>query len=90
MNVTLKNSGNKPGAEVVEVFVAQRVASITPPVKRLRRFVKVALQPGASQQLHFALTKAELSYIGAAGKPVTDAGIFSVMVGNLRQDVTIR
>jgi beta-glucosidase len=66
------------------------VASIAPPVKRLRRFVKVALASGASQQLRFTLTKNELSYTGSAGKPVTDAGIFTVMVGNLRQDVTIR
>jgi beta-glucosidase len=90
VNVGLRNSGSRAGAEVVEVFVSQKAASITPPVKRLRRFIKVPLDPGASTQLHFTLTKSDLSYIGAAGKPVTDPGIFTVMVGNLRQDVTIR
>ena len=90
VNVTVRNTGTRPGAEVVEVFVAQHVASITPPVKRLRRFVKIELGPGASQQLHFKLAKDDLSYVGAAGKPVTDPGIFTVMVGNQRQDVTIR
>jgi beta-glucosidase len=90
VSVTVRNSGNRAGAEVVELFVAQKAASVTPPVKRLRRFVKIALAPGASEQLHFSLTRNELSYIGTAGKPVTDPGIFSVMVGSLRQDVTIR
>src|SRR5262249_40776039 len=86
VNMRVRNRGSGAGAEVVEVFVAQRVASITPPVKRLRRFVKVELAPGASQQLRFTLTKNDLSYIGAAGKPVADPGIFTVMVGNQRQD----
>jgi beta-glucosidase len=90
VNVTLRNSGSRAGAEVVTVFVGQKAASITPPVKRLRRFVKVPLDPGASTQLHFTLTKNDLSYIGISGKPVTDAGLFTVMVGNLRQDVTVR
>ncbi len=90
VNVTLRNSGARAGAEVVEVFVAQKAATITPPVKRLRRFVKVSLDAGASTQLHFSLSRADLSYIGAAGKPVSDRGIFTVMIGSLRQDVTIR
>jgi beta-glucosidase len=90
VNVTVRNSGSRAGAEVVEVFAAQKAASVTPPVKRLRRFIKVPLDPGASMPLHFTLTKTDLSYIGLAGKPVTDPGIFTVMVGNLRQDVTIR
>lgn len=90
VNVTVRNSGSRAGAEVVEVFAAQKAASVTPPVKRLRRFIKVPLDPGTSIPLHFTLTKTDLSYMGLAGKPVTDPGIFTVMVGNLRQDVTIR
>lgn len=90
VSVTLRNTGSRAGAEAVEVFVSQKAASITPPVKRLRRFVKVALDPGASTQLHFTLTRSDLSYIGTAGKPVSDPGLFTVMIGPLRQDVTIR
>ena len=86
----MRNAGSRAGAEVVEVFVSQKAASVTPPVKRLRRFIKVPLDPGASTPLHFTLTKSDLSYIDATGRPVTDTGIFTVMVGNLRQDVTIR
>jgi beta-glucosidase len=90
VGVTVRNSGARAGAEVVELFVAQKAASITPPVRRLRRFVKVSLDPGASSQLRFTLTKNDLAYIGPAGKPVTDAGVFTAMIGNLRQDVTVR
>jgi beta-glucosidase len=90
VNVTVRNTGARAGAEVVGVFVSQKTASITPPVKRLRRFIKVPLDAGASTQLHFTLAANDVAYIGAEGKPVTDPGIFTVMVGNLRQDVTIR
>jgi beta-glucosidase len=90
VSVTVRNSGARAGAEVVELFVAQKAASITPPVRRLRRFVKVPLDPGASSRLRFTLTKNDLAYVGPSGTPVTDAGVFTVMVGNLRQDVTVR
>jgi beta-glucosidase len=90
VNVTVRNSGSRAGAEVVELFVSQKTASVTPPVKRLRRFIKVSLAPGAAEPLHFSLDTSDLSYIGTAGKPTTDPGIFTVMVGTLRQDVTIR
>jgi beta-glucosidase len=90
VRVTLKNTGARAGAEVVQVFLAQHAAAVTPPVRRLKRFVKVPLEPGASSRLQFTLTRNDLAYIGPDGTPVTDAGRFTVMVGGLRQDVTIR
>jgi beta-glucosidase len=89
VTVTVRNTGTRAGAEVVELFVAQRTAAITPPVKRLKRFAKVTLREGASETVRFTLTRNDLSYIGAAGTPVVDAGTFTVLVGGLRQDVTI-
>src|SRR4051812_12482940 len=88
--VTVRNTGRRAGAEVVQVYTSQRAGEVTPPVRRLRRFVKVTLEPGESRQLRFALSKADLSYIGAAGKPVLTAGTYTVLAGGLKQDVSIQ
>lgn len=90
VTVTVRNTGKRAGSEVVEVFTAQRAASVTPPVKRLRRFAKVALPEGAAQQVRFSLTRDDLSFVGARGTRVFEPGTFTVTVGGLRQEVTIR
>ena len=89
VGVTIRNTGRRAGAEVIQVYTAQRAGEVTPPVRRLRRFVKVTLEPGESRQLRFTLAKTDLSYIGPAGKPVLTPGPFTVMVGPLRQEVTV-
>ena len=88
--VTVRNTGSREGAEVVQVYSSQHDATVTPPVKRLRRFVKLTLVPGESRELHFRLDASDLSYIGPANKPVAAAGPITVMVGALHQDVTLR
>ena len=90
VTVTVRNTGRRAGAEVVQVYTSQRAGEVTPPVRRLRRFAKVTLEPGESRQLRFALSKADLSYIGAAGKPVLTAGTYTVLAGGLKQDVSIQ
>src|SRR5207245_1802975 len=84
--VTVRNTGKRAGAEVVELFTAQHAASVTPPVKRLRRFVRVMLAEGAAEHVRFALTRDDLSFIGARGTRVFEPGTFTVLVGGLRQD----
>jgi len=88
--VTLRNTGSRAGAEVVQLYVSQLAGEVTPPVRRLKRFVKVTLEPGATRQVRFRLTRNDLTYIGPAGKPVFTPGPLTVMVGPLKQDVAIR
>ena len=86
--VTVKNAGGRAGSEVVHLFVSDLVASIAPPVKRLRRFVKVPLAAGESRSLRFRLTRDDLAFIGRDGKPVVESGTFVVRVGGLEQEIT--
>lgn len=90
VSVTVRNSGRRAGAEVVQLFVSDHVASVTPPVKRLKRFAKVMIEPGASRQVQFLLTRADLAFIGAELKPVVEPGTFTVAVGGLQRDVSFR
>jgi beta-glucosidase len=85
VEVTVKNSGGRAGKEVVQLYLNERFASVTPPLKRLRRFAKVLLQPGESRQVSFELTADDLSFIGADNKRVVEPGVFDVKVGGLQQ-----
>jgi beta-glucosidase len=84
VSVKLTNTGSRRGKEVVQLYLRDVVATVTPPGKRLVRFAKVDLQPGASQTLTFTLNPDDLSYTGADNKPVVEPGDFKVFVGNLQ------
>jgi beta-glucosidase len=83
--VTVKNTGDRAGKEVVQLYLNEEDASITPPLKRLKRFAKIPLQPGESRRYTFELTKEDLSFINAENKPVVEPGLFDVQIGGLKQ-----
>src|SRR5712664_1439710 len=85
VEVTVKNGGGRAGKEVVQLYLNERFASVTPPLKRLKRFAKVLLQPGESRQVFFELTSDDLSFIGADNKRVVEPGVFDVRIGGLQQ-----
>ncbi len=85
VDVTVKNTGGRAGKEVVQLYLNERVASVTPPLKRLKRFAKVLLQPGESRQVSFDLASDDLSFIGADNRRVIEPGIFDVRIGGLQQ-----
>ena len=90
VSVTVANSGRLAGKEAVLVYVKDLVATISPPNKRLRRFAKVSLTPGQSRTLNFKLRVDDLSFIGAANKPVVEPGDFEVTIGGLTQRFTLK
>ena len=90
VTVTITNTGNRAGKEVVQLYVRDVVASITPPGKRLRRFAKFNLEAGQTRTLSFKLRSTDLSFIGANNKPIVEPGDFEVMIGNLKQKFTLQ
>ncbi len=85
VDVTVKNSGGRGGKEVVQLYLNERFTSVSPPLKRLKRFAKVLLQPGESRHVSFELTSDDLSFIGADNKRVVEPGVFDVRIGGLQQ-----
>jgi beta-glucosidase len=83
VSVNLRNTGAREGTETVLLFTRQRYASITPAVKRLRGFQRVALRPGEARTVTFGLSTDDLRYVGRDGRPVLEPGTFDVMVGGL-------
>lgn len=90
VSVTVKNTGEREGKEVVQVYLNERASSITPPLKRLKRFAKIALRPRESQRLTFELGRDDFSFIGAANKRVVEPGTFDVRVGDLSGSFTLQ
>jgi beta-glucosidase len=90
VSVTVANTGRRAGAEVVQLYVSDVVASVTPPVKRLRRFTKVPLDPGQKRTLTFTLARDDFSFIAADGRRTTEPGEFVLRVGDLKASFTLQ
>jgi beta-glucosidase len=90
VSVTITNTGNRAGKESIQLYVHDLFASVTPPVKKLRRFSKVALEPGESKTIKFNLDKIDLCFIGRDNKPIIESGDFEVIVGQLKSSFTVK
>ena len=90
VSVTVTNSGTRAGKEVIQVYVSDLVASLSPPGKRLKRFAKLYLEPGQSRTLTFHLRQEDLSFIAADNKPTVEPGEFEVTVGGLKDKFTLK
>lgn len=86
VSVEVSNVGGMPGAEVVQLYITDKVSSVTRPVKELKGFRKVRLQPGEKQTVSFTLTSEHLQFIGHDLQPVVEDGEFIVMVGRNSED----
>jgi beta-glucosidase len=83
INVSVKNTGKREGKEVVQLYISDLVASLTPDVKRLRGFEKISLQPGESKTVSFRVPLKELAFVNSNNKKTLEAGDFNVQVGQL-------
>jgi len=90
VTVTVTNTGKIAGKEVVHLFTSDVYASsVTPDVKRLRRFEKIELKPGESKTVSFELEPKDLSYVGRDGKDILEAGDFEVMIDKLKSTFAV-
>ena len=90
---TLKvsNSGNRPGAEVVELYVHDGHAKIDRPAHELKGFQRVELQPGEAKTVQLTLNGSALSYWNPKTENwQTDPGTFEIQVGSSSRDIRLR
>jgi len=84
--VAVTNSGARAGAEVVQLYVRDDVASITRPVRELRGFERIVLQPGETRTVQFTLRAADLAFYDQRLRRVVEPGTFTVWVGTSSAD----
>ena len=82
ISVDVTNTGTTTGKEVVQFYIADRYASITPSVKRLRGFEKVEIKPGATHIVTFTISAKDLAFVGRDEKWISEAGWFDIMLGS--------
>ena len=83
ISIKVKNIGDLGGFEVVQLYIKDLYASITPPARRLKRFRKIHLEPDEIKSVNFKLTKDDFSFIGLDNKPIIEEGKFEIYIGNL-------
>jgi len=79
--VTVKNTGNSTGEEVVQMYVRDMIGSISRPVKELKGFQKIELKPGQSETVSFEITNEMLAFYGMENKWQAEPGNFKLWVG---------
>ena len=77
----LENTGSRRGTAVIQLYIRDRVAGITRPLKELKDWSRVVLDPGKKQELCFELTPAQLSYPDAKGSWKLEPGMFDIFLG---------
>ncbi|MFA6401251.1 MAG: glycoside hydrolase family 3 N-terminal domain-containing protein [Salinivirgaceae bacterium] len=82
ISIDVKNTGELSGKEAVLLFVSDEVASISPPVKQLKQFKKIAVEPGKTEKVEFKLTSNELQFVNRNNQWVTEPGFFTISIGN--------
>jgi len=87
----VKNTGDRAGAEVVQVYVAPPKSSVPRPPKELKGFAKVMLQPGESRRVEIRLRPSATAFFDvAAQKWKADAGTYEIQVGTSSRDIRLR
>ncbi len=86
VSVTVTNTGSCAGDEIVQLYIHDVYSTSTRPVKELKGFRKVHLEPGVSAEVEFTLTKEDLSYYNHDLQWVCEPGDFEIMVGPNSRD----
>jgi beta-glucosidase len=81
-SVTVTNTGSRKGDEVVQLYLHDPVASISQPVRRLRGFERVTLDPGEARTVTFTLDRSDFGFYDNRGRFVVEPGQIDVYAGN--------
>ena len=83
------NVGDREGAEVVQLYVSDMISSVVTPVKQLKGFRKMRLEPGRKETVEFTLEPEHLMLLDRRLEPVVEPGEFEVMVGHSSEDLRL-
>jgi beta-glucosidase len=90
VSADVANTGKRAGEEVVQLYINDVVSSVVRPVKELKGFQKIALQPGEKKTVKFTLTPEELAAYDQSMVRRVEPGTFAVMVGSSSEQIKLR
>jgi beta-glucosidase len=88
--VNVTNTGKRAGTETVQLYIRDCVSSVTRPVKELKGFQKVSLQPGETKTVSLEITPNSLAFYDVKMKYVVEPGEFEIMVGDSSRDADLQ
>ena len=86
ISVRLKNTGDRAGTEVAQLYMQDVAARLVRPVKELKDYQRVALEPGEEKTLSFRLPKKDMGFYDNSGKYLLEDGLFRIFVGGSSRD----
>ncbi len=87
VQVDVTNTGNIKGDEIMQLYIHQKVSSVVRPVKELKGFQRISLQPGEKKNVSFLITKDMLRFWNKDMKYVVEPGVFEIMIGSNSVDL---
>ena len=90
LSLKIKNKGMRAGKEVVQVYINDKISSVATPVKKLKAFQKVALNPSESKTIEFEIPFSELGLWDRNMEYVIEPGEFEIMVGSSSEDIFLK
>ncbi|WHY20772.1 glycoside hydrolase family 3 C-terminal domain-containing protein [Paenibacillus sp. G2S3] len=90
VTATIKNTGTRAGKEIVQLYVSDVKSSVIRPLKELKGFQKLALQPGKEQEVSFELDKRSFAYYNVnIGDWHVESGVFDITIGSSSRDIRL-
>jgi beta-glucosidase len=90
VTLDVKNTGNRAGNEIVQLYINDLVSSASRPVKELKGFAKVRLEPAQQKTVSFTLTPEELAAFDRDMHFTVEPGIFEVLIGSSSQNIRLK
>ena len=86
VHVTITNNGTCKGDEVAQLYIRDCVSSVTRPVKELKGFQRITLEPGEEREISFDITPESLAFYDVNMNCLVEPGDFKIMIGNSSRD----
>lgn len=90
ISVDIKNTGSIAGKEVVQLYLGNKINSVSTPEMSLKRFSKIALEPGEIKTINFTINSKDLAIWNRQMKLVTEPGTFDVMIAKAADNVVLK
>jgi beta-glucosidase len=90
ISLDVTNTGDRSGSEVVQLYINDIISSVTTPVKELKGFEKISLEPGERKTVHLQLSPEDLSLLDRNMNLIVEPGTFEVMVGSSSRDIKLK
>jgi len=86
----IKNLGHRAGDEVCQLYIRDEIASVARPVKELKGFSRIHLEPGEEQEVVFVIAPEMLTMLDKDLKQVIEPGDFRILIGASSEDIRLR